>query len=124
MPESAAGGGSRFRAGLPADCGGPGSEGGQAVSYPNAALRQWELPGRPRREALGVTATPGVCAMCARHVEESAPAKKWLEGKSFTDPAHLRARSDRVCEGCAWAVTGKGMDQVRMWTIVARTDRE
>src|SRR5690606_31233574 len=29
-----------------------------------------------------------------------------------------------VCEGCAWAVTGKGMDQVRMWTIVARTDRE
>src|SRR5690554_3944913 len=84
----------------------------------------WELAGRPRRETLGVTATPGVCAMCARHVEESAPAKKWLEGKSFTDPAHLRARSDRVCEGCAWAVTGKGMDQVRMWTIVARTDRE
>src|SRR5690606_27670303 len=66
--------------------------------------------GNPRRDSH-----PGVCAMCARHVEESAPAKKWLEGKSFTDPAHLRARSDRVCEGCAWAVTGKGMDQVRMW---------
>ena len=94
------------------------------MSYPNAAVMVWELAGRPRRETLGVTATPGVCAMCARHVEESAPAKKWLEGKSFTDPAHLRARSDRVCEGCAWAVTGKGMDQVRMWTIVARTDRE
>src|SRR5690554_8213471 len=83
----------------------------------------WELAGRPRRETLGVTATPGVCAMCARHVEESAPAKKWLEGMSLTYPAHLRARSDRVCEGCAWAVTSKGMDQVRIRTIVARTDR-
>lgn len=94
------------------------------MTYPNAAVMVWELAGRPHRATLGVTATAGVCAMCARHVEESAPARKWLEGKSFTDPAHLRARSDRVCEGCAWAVTGRGMDQVRMWTIVARTDRE
>src|SRR5690606_6510573 len=119
-----AGGRDRVPARLPVHRGGSGGEGGQAVSYPNAAVMVWELAGRPHRATLGVTATAGVCAMCARHVEESAPARKWLEGKSFTDPAHLRARSDRVCEGCAWAVTGRGMDQVRMWTTVARAGRE
>ncbi|MGI5273133.1 hypothetical protein ACQEUU_37715 [Nonomuraea sp. CA-218870] len=93
------------------------------MSYPTAPVMVWELAGRPRRATLGVTATPGVCAMCARDVEESAPAKKWLEGKSFVDPGHLRARSARVCEACAWSCTGKGMDQVRMWTILTRTDR-
>lgn len=93
------------------------------TGFASAPVMVWELCGRPRRATLGVTGIPGVCAMCARTVTESAPAKKWLEGKSFTDPAHLRTRSDRVCEACAWTVTGKGMDQVRMWTIVARTDR-
>lgn len=93
------------------------------TDYPSGSVMVWELAGRPRRATLGVTATPGVCAMCAREVAETAAAKKWLEGKSFTDPAHLRARSDRVCEACAWACTGKGMDQVRMWTILARADR-
>lgn len=93
------------------------------TGFASAAVMVWELAGRPHRPTLGVTATGGVCAMCGRRVEESAPAKKWLEGKSFTDPSHLRARSDRVCEACAWAVTGKGMDQIRMWTVLARTDR-
>src|SRR5690606_35568556 len=119
-----AGGGDRVPARLPVHRGGAGGEGGEVMSYPNAAVMAWARAGRPHRATLGVTAAAGVRAMCARHVEESAPARKWLEGKSFTDPAHLRARSDRVCEGCAWAVTGRGMDQVRMWTIVARTDRE
>lgn len=89
-----------------------------------APVMVWELAGRPHRASIGVTETPGVCAMCARWQERTAPAKQWLEGKSFTDPAHLRARSDRVCEACAWAVTGRGMDQVRMWSILARTDIE
>lgn len=93
------------------------------ADYPTAPVMVWELAGRPHRPTLGVTETAGVCAMCARTVSASAPARKWLEGKSFTDPAHLRARSDRVCEACAWACTGKGMDQIRMWTLVARTDR-
>lgn len=92
-------------------------------TYATAPVMVWELAGRPHRATLGVTDTPGTCAMCARHVEQSAPAKKWLEGKSFTDPSHLRTKSDRVCEACAWACTGKGMDQVRMFTILAREDK-
>lgn len=92
------------------------------MTYPTASVMVWDLAGRPGRPSLGITDTPGVCAMCARTVPRTAPARKWLEGKSFTDPAHLRTRSDRVCEACAWCVTGKGMDQIRMWTIVARTD--
>lgn len=91
-------------------------------SYATAPVMVWELAGRPHRSTLGVVDTPGVCAMCARHCETTAPSKKWLEGKSFVDPGHLRARSDRVCEACAWTCTGKGMDQIRMWSIVARTD--
>lgn len=91
--------------------------------YPTAPVMVWDLAGRPHRPTLGVTEMPGVCAMCGQSVLRTAPAKKWLEGKSFTDPAHLRARSGRVCEACAWTVTGKGMDQIRMWTILARTDR-
>lgn len=89
-----------------------------------APLMVWELAGRPRREGLAVTDTPGVCTMCGLDHDRTAPAKKWLEGKSFTDPSHLRSRSGRVCEACAWAVTGKGMDQIRMWTILARADIE
>lgn len=92
------------------------------MTYASAPVMVWELAGQPHRPTLGVTDTSGVCAMCARHQERTAPAKKWLEGKSFTDPAHLRAKSDRVCEACAWCCTGKGMDQIRMWSIVARTD--
>lgn len=92
-------------------------------SYATAPVMIWELAGRPHRPTLGVTDTPGTCAMCARTVEATAPAKKWLENKSFTDPKHLRAKSDRVCEACAWCCTGKGMDQIRMWSIVAREDK-
>lgn len=91
--------------------------------YPTACRMVWDLAGRPHRATLGVTDTAGMCAMCGRYAPRTAPAKKWLEGKSFTDPSHLRAKSDRVCEACAWCVTGKGMDQIRMWTILARTDR-
>lgn len=94
-----------------------------SMSYPSAPVMVWELAGRPHRATLGITNTPGVCAMCARHQEHTAPAKKWLENKSFTNPDHLRTHSDRVCEPCAWACTGRGMDQVRMWSIVARTDK-
>lgn len=93
------------------------------MSYASACVMVWELAGHPHRTTLGVSDTAGVCAMCARHVKQTAPAKKWLENKSFTDPSHLRAHSDRVCEACAWCATGKGMDQIRMWTTLAREDR-
>ncbi|WP_017602216.1 hypothetical protein [Nocardiopsis lucentensis] len=93
------------------------------MRYATAPVMIWHLAGQPHRPTLAVTDTPGVCAMCARQCERTAPAKKWLEGKSFTDPKHLRATSDRVCEACAWCCTGKGMDQIRMWTLLAREDK-
>lgn len=94
------------------------------MSYPTAPVMIWELAGRPRRASLEAEQITAVCAMCGRHVTESLHVKQSIGGKSFTDQYLLAAKgSDRTCYGCAWVCTGKGMDQIRMWTIVARTDR-
>lgn len=94
------------------------------MSFPSGPVMVWELCGRPRRASLKSEQVGAVCAMCGQHVAESVHTKHSIGGKSFTDQYLLsRPDSDRTCYGCAWVCTGKGMDQVRMWTIVARTDR-
>lgn len=94
------------------------------MSYASAPVMIWELAGRPRRASLKAERVEAVCAMCGRQVPESLHVKQSIGGKSFTDQYLLAVRgSDRTCYGCAWVCTGKGMDQIRMWTIVARTDR-
>lgn len=93
------------------------------TGYATAPVMIWHLAGRPRRPSLPAEPTPGVCAMCGRHTDETIPAKHTVAGKSFTDQ-YLLARPDstRTCYACSWVCTGKGMDQVRMWTVVARED--
>lgn len=94
------------------------------MSYPSGPVMVWELAGRPRRASLVAEQVPAACAMCGQDTSESVHVKHSIGGKSFTDQYHLaRADSDRTCYGCAWVCTGRGMDQIRMWTIVARTDR-
>lgn len=94
-----------------------------AAGYPSGPVMIWELAGRPRRASLKPEQADAACAMCGRHVTESLHVKQSIGGKSFTDQYLLARRgSDRTCYGCAWVCTGKGMDQIRMWTIVARTD--
>ena len=94
------------------------------MNYPSGPVMVWELAGRPRRESLRSEQVPAVCAMCGQYADETVHTRHTIGGKSFTDQYLLaRPDSDRTCYGCAWCCTGKGMDQIRMWTIVARTDR-
>lgn len=94
------------------------------MSYVSGPVMVWELTGRPRRASLPAEQVEADCAMCGRRVTESVHVKHTIGGKSFTDQYLLARRgSDRTCYGCAWCCTGKGMDQIRMWTIVARPDR-
>lgn len=63
--------------------------------------------------------TPGVCAVCARHVERTAEVNRAL-GANFTDRGMFRADgSGRVCAACLWCCSGKPPATVRMWSIVA-----
>lgn len=95
------------------------------MSYPNAAVLVWEAAGRPQRPTLRTKPVDAVCAMCGRQVAEAVPAKQTVAGKSFTDQYLLRRPdSEWTCYACSWVCTGKGMDQVRMWSVVARTDRK
>lgn len=95
------------------------------MKYASGPVMVWELAGRPRRASLAAEPVAATCAMCGRDVAESVHVKHSIGGKSFTDQYLLARRgSDRTCYGCAWVCTGKGMDQIRMWTIVAVPDRE
>lgn len=93
------------------------------MSHPSGPVMIWELASRPRRASLSAEPVEADCAMCGRHITQSLHVKQSIGGKSFTDQYLLAVRgSDRTCYGCAWVCTGKGMDQIRMWTILARTD--
>lgn len=94
------------------------------MTYATAPVMVWHLAGCPRRESLPAQAVEAVCAMCGRTAEETVDAKKTVAGKSFTDQ-YLLARPDstRTCYACSWVATGKGMDQIRMWSVVAREDK-
>lgn len=93
--------------------------------FVTAPVMVWHLAGRPRRASLTAEPVPGVCAMCGQHAEDTVHVKRTIAGKSFTDQYLLRRPdSVRTCYACAWVCTGKGMDQVRMWTVLARTDRD
>lgn len=92
--------------------------------FASGPVMVWELAGRPRRASLPAEPIPATCAMCGRHVTESVHVKHTIANKSFTDQYLLaRPDSDRTCYACAWCCTGKGMDQIRMWTVVTRIDR-
>lgn len=61
---------------------------------------------------------PGVCVVCARQVDRTAPADRAL-GANFTDRSMFRAASDRVCVACLWCCSGKPPATLRMWSIIA-----
>lgn len=92
----------------------------------NACPMVWELAGRPalaEAKASLFSATPGVCAMCARNVDQTAQLAA-LAGNNFTDTYWLSdQRSTLVCQACAWALSGRGTASVRLWTVLAAPDR-
>lgn len=81
----------------------------------------WELHGRPdlieKAEAM-MTDTPGVCAVCNKESDRTAPANKAL-GKNFTDRSLITGPGSRVCHACLWACSGKGRESARPWSIAA-----
>lgn len=93
------------------------------MRYPSGPVMVWELANRPRRQSLPAEDVEAVCGMCGSRAAETVHVKHTIANKSFTDQYHLAdPESDRTCYACAWVCTGRGMDQIRMWTVVARGD--
>lgn len=62
---------------------------------------------------------------CGRGVRGSACRGKDVFGSSFTDHDVLaRPSSPWVCVPCAWTLTGKPPDTLRLWSLVYREDRD
>lgn len=86
-----------------------------------ASQMVWRLAGRPSVEGgddVGVE-----CAMCGRDAQITFAARKAL-GTNYTDHYEMARRdSDRVCDTCVWACSGKPPNTLRMWSVLARPDR-
>jgi hypothetical protein len=77
----------------------------------------WELAGRrvPTDPARG----EGPCALCG----QVGPLHMRI-GPNFTDYRKLlRVDGTRMCVACSWVLGGKPPSTLRMWSLVARTDR-
>ena len=81
----------------------------------------WEKAGRPKpfgSKADLLKPIPGVCAVTGEHLEVTADINRAL-GDNFTDRSMFAApHSDRVGEATLWACSGKGMNTLRLWSIV------
>lgn len=75
----------------------------------------WEAAGRPEIRPGG---TAGVCALCGLRDESTHEIDRTL-GTNYVDRSHLVGGGSRVCGGCVWAVSGRGVSALRMWTVIA-----
>jgi hypothetical protein len=81
----------------------------------------WDLAGRPG-PAKPLEDVPGWCAISGEWCERTADVTKSL-GSNFTDRrCFARDDSTRVGPGALWALTGRGLQTLRMWTIIAGAD--
>ena len=82
----------------------------------------WRLAGEPE-PAKPLEGVPGWCAVSGEWCERTADVERTL-GSNFTDRrVFTRPDSTRVGPGALWALTGRGMQTLRLWTIVAGADR-
>lgn len=82
----------------------------------------WLAAGRPnpRRD---VVAASGECYWCATRIVDEACHVADVISDSFTDQDQALVRhSPWLCPGCAWAMTGRPPDTLRLWTVVYRED--
>jgi len=82
----------------------------------------WAAAGRPdpRRKTKPAT---GVCYWCAATLDGEACVVADVIGDTFTDQDQARAPSSPwLCVGCAWAMTGRPPDTLRLWSIAYRED--
>ena len=86
-----------------------------------AAPLIYQTAGRPplvKTAAQHLQPHPAVCTLCNQHTDTTAPAHRAL-GNNFTDRTHHTGPdNNRVCTACLWAVTGRGVNAPRPWTIL------
>ena len=88
--------------------------------YPSAAAMAWEQAGRPLRATLppAPLPSPQQCAACGTVTTEPVPARMTIGGPTFTEHDKLTGpRSDWTCYPCAWVMSGRPPDAIRMWSV-------
>lgn len=82
----------------------------------------WLAAGRPspRRETIVAT---GTCYWCASAIDGPCCEVADVISPSFTDQDQAHARSSPLlCVACAWSMTGRPPDTLRLWSIGYRED--
>lgn len=78
-----------------------------------------------RQPAKAIRQVLGTCYWCGLECCGSGVRVADVCGKMFSDHEFAASKSsDNVCIPCAWVMTGKPPDTVRMWSVVYREDRE
>lgn len=82
----------------------------------------WGLLGSPQPEGSGAKLLEqheAICKVCGTMQPRTADAGKAL-GANFTDRSlYADPASDRVCDCCLWACSGRGVRTIRMWSVAA-----
>lgn len=82
----------------------------------------WGLLGEPQPEGAAsrlLKKHEAPCKVCGTIQPVTAPAGKAL-GANFTDRSlYADPDSDRVCDCCLWACSGRGLHTIRMWSVAA-----
>jgi hypothetical protein len=83
----------------------------------------WLASGKPDPRKPIMTAE-GPCYWCGSRIVGEACRVNDVYGSSFTDhDVATVATSSWVCVPCAWSMTGRPPDTLRLWSLVYREDR-
>lgn len=81
----------------------------------------WEAAGRPDPRRKSAPAS-GQCYWCAAAIDVACRVDDVISD-SFTDQDQALVRaSPLLCRGCAWSMTGRPPDTLRLWSIGYRED--
>jgi hypothetical protein len=80
----------------------------------------WPLAGRPSHGRKQHDAPDSAaCLVCGEPTGPTATTAKEALGINFDLNQAARRDSTWVCEGCAWALAGRGLRTLRLWTVAA-----
>lgn len=82
----------------------------------------WHSAGCPRPPKKTTTGG-GQCYICGHQCDEEHVSTKLICGPNYTNHASARIPwSPCVCVPCAWVMSGRPPDTLRMWSVVYRDD--
>lgn len=88
-----------------------------------AARFLWPLAGQPGHGRRVVDAPTGaVCLCCGQLTGPAAATAREACGINLDYSRAARRDSGLVCEGCAWALAGRGLATLRLWTVAASAE--